>query len=149
MRVLALIVLLVLPAGAQEPPSAEDAAAVRTIIQSQLDAFNRDDGVAAWSHAAPGIQARFQSVEVFMEMVRTGYGPVYRSTAAEFGEIIGSIDMLVQEVIVTGQDGRQALAVYRLGRQPDGSWKIEGVSLRPMPDLTASITPYQGSDRPS
>lgn len=140
MRIAVLLLMFMLPlspAAAQEPPSAQDAAAVRAIIESQLAAFNRDDGATAWSHAAPGIQAKFQTVETFMDMVRTAYRPVYRSAAVEFGEIRGSVDMLVQDVIVTGQDGVRALAMYRLGRQPDGSWKIEGVVLREPPDLTA------------
>jgi hypothetical protein len=140
MRVLALFALILLPivpAHAQEPPTSDDVATVQGIIRSQLDAFNRDDGVEAWSYASPRIQAKFQSVEVFMEMVRTAYSPVYRSISAEFGEIKGSVDMVVQEVVVTGQDGTTALAVYQLGRQPDGSWKIEGVTLQRMPDLTA------------
>ena len=138
MRVLALFLLVIaatLPVQAQEP-SAEDAAAVEAVIRSQLDAFNRDDGVAAFGYAGPGIQAKFQSVETFMAMVRSGYGPVYRSAAAEFGALTPGDGRLIQEVVVTGQDGKAALAVYLLARQADGSWKIEGVSLQELPDLS-------------
>lgn len=130
-----LLLLWLVPAQAQEALSPEDAAAVRNVIQSQLDAFNRDDGNAAFGFAAPAIQARFQTVETFMAMVRTAYSPVYRSAAAEFGLLSASGDHVIQEVVVTGQDGQVALAVYRLGRQPDGSCKIEGVTLQPLPDL--------------
>ena len=138
-RIVPVPVLFVaaLTARAQDMPSADDAAAVQAVIADQLDAFNRDDGQAAWSHAAPGIQGKFQSVEIFMEMVRSAYGPIHRSASAEFGALHGEGDRLVQEVVVTGQDGTTALAVYTLGRQPDGSWKIEGVTLEPLPDLTA------------
>jgi len=138
-RIVPVLMLFVaaLAARAQDVPSAEDAIAVQAVIADQLDAFNRDDGQAAWSHAAPGIQGKFQSVEIFMEMVRSAYGPIHRSANAEFGTLHGEGDRLVQELVVTGQDGTTALAVYTLGRQPDGSWKIEGVTLEPLPDLTA------------
>lgn len=137
MRFLALCTLLllaVMPARAQEAPAA-DRAAIEAVIAEQLAAFNRDDGYAAWGYAAPNIQAKFQSVEVFMAMVRGAYASVYRSRAAEFGPLTGSGDHLLQEVVVTGQDGLQVLARYAMARQADGSWKIEGVSLEELPQL--------------
>lgn len=132
---LSVLLLFLAPARAQEAIDGTDAAAVRQVITSQLDAFNRDDGNAAWSHAGPGIQARFQTVETFMAMVRGAYATVYRSAGAVFGPLTGSGDHLVQEVVVTGQDGRTVLARYRMARQGDGSWKIEGVTLEELPQF--------------
>jgi hypothetical protein len=129
-----VLLLAVMPARAQEATAA-DAAAIRAVITDQLAAFNRDDGNTAWSFAAPNIQARFQTVEVFMAMVRGSYATVYRSRAAEFGTLTGSGDHLLQEVTITGQDGLQVLARYQMGRQEDASWKIEGVSLKELPQL--------------
>jgi hypothetical protein len=137
MRIPALLLLLLiaaLPARAQDAP-AVDAAVIETVIREQLAAFNRDDGNAAWSYAAPVIQAKFQTVETFMAMVRGGYSAVYRSASAAFGPLSGSGDHLLQEVVITGQDGMQVLARYSMGRQGDGSWKIEGVSLEELPQL--------------
>ena len=139
MRAFALLLLMCLaaaPARAEGETSIADAAAVEEIIRSQLDAFNRDDGAAAFGFASPGIQAKFQTVETFMAMVQTGYAPVYRSAAAEFGELRVVGGRLVQEVVVTGQDGARALAVYTLARQPDGSLKIDGCTLHPLPELS-------------
>ena len=136
MAVLASLLLLVLaPARAQEGPDSADAAAVQAVIREQLAAFNRDDGNTAWGFAAPSIQARFQSVENFMAMVRGAYGPVYRSAAAEFGPLTGSGERLMQEVVITGQDGVGVLARYSLVRQGDGSWKIDGVTIEELPQL--------------
>ena len=127
---LAVLFLALAPARAQE---AADGDAVRQVIASQLAAFNRDDGNTAWSYAAPNIQARFQTVENFMAMVRGAYATVYRSAGADFGALTGSGDHLVQDVVVTGQDGLSVLARYRMARQADGTWKIEGVSLEELP----------------
>ena len=131
----ALFVLTILPAWAQSAAESADALAVRSVITEQLAAFNRDDGNTAWGFAAPNIQARFQTVETFMAMVRGDYAPVYRSASAAFGPLTGSGDHLLQEVVVTGQDGLQVLARYAMARQVDGSWKIEGVAIEELPQL--------------
>ncbi len=138
MRLATLFLALVFATGAvaQETPSDADSAAVRDVILSQLDAFNRDDGATAFGFAAPGIQAKFQSVETFMAMVRGAYGPVYRSLGADFVALTSVGDRLVQDVVVTGQDGLSVMATYILARQGDGSWKIEGCTLRELPDLS-------------
>ena len=74
-RLLALLGLLVgLAFGAQaQDVSDADRAAIRDIIQSQVDAFRRDDGDAAFGYASPSIRGMFGSSEIFMDMVRQGY----------------------------------------------------------------------------
>ena len=42
----------------------------------------------------------------------------------------------VQEVLFIGPDGAAVIGYYIMERQPDGSWKIDGVQLVPAPDLT-------------
>lgn len=138
MRVLApflLLCLAVLPARAGETIAPGDAAAVQSVIRQQLDAFNRDDGVAAFGFASPGIRAKFHSVETFMAMVRQAYAPVYHSVSAHFGALRVEGDRLVQEVVVTGRDGVTALASYLMVREPGGGWKIDGCRLEPLDNL--------------
>ncbi len=60
-----------------DPLGAGDRQAIRSIIKSQLDAFQRDDGHEAFSYASPGIRQSLQNPEIFMAMVRSG---VPRST---------------------------------------------------------------------
>lgn len=125
-------VLLGLVAGiaarADEVPAA-DREAIQDIISSQIDAFRRDDGTAAYSYASPTIQGLFPTVDQFMGMVRNGYMPVYRPRAVTFGAIEASPSGPMQKVFLTGPDGRSWVAIYSLERQPDGSWKINGVRL--------------------
>src|SRR6516164_7473734 len=94
-RLLALFAVLFGLAGAAPVQSAQaqslssaDRAAIRQVIQAQVDAFRRDDGGAAFSYASPMIQGMFGTPEVFMDMVRQGYQPVYRPRAFDFREIV-------------------------------------------------------------
>jgi hypothetical protein len=106
-----------------------DANAIKGIISSQIEAFQRDDGAAAYDYASPTIKGFFPSVEQFMGMVRNGYQPVYRPKSVTFGPIVDSPVGPIQKVFLTGPDGRNWVAIYTLQRQPDGSWKINGVQL--------------------
>lgn len=106
---------------------------IRAIIADQLDAFRLDDAPRAFSHAAPGIQRAFPTPEAFMDMVRRGYLPVYRPKEVAFGPAEEIDGTAVQQIFVTGPDGKDWVALYTLERQPDGAWKISGCLLRPAP----------------
>lgn len=116
-------------AQSQDPVESEAGTAVIGVIQSQMAAFLRDDGAAAFAHAAPGIQRIFQTPEIFMTMVRGGYAPVYRPREVEFLAPRAEGPDIVQPVRVTGPDGESVIALYRMQLQPDGTWKIAGVVL--------------------
>ena len=108
-----------------------DRTAIRQVIEQQLQAFQRDDGKAAFSYAAPGIQSKFESAEMFMEMVRSGYQTVYRPRAVQFKDIISLEGTPAQRIIVIGPDGVPMIAVYPMRRMLDGSWRIDGCVLVP------------------
>jgi hypothetical protein len=108
-----------------------DRTAIRQVIESQLQAFQRDDGTAAFSYAAPGIQSKFESAETFMAMVRSGYQTVYRPRAVQFKDIISLEGTPAQRLIVIGPDGVPMIAVYPMRRMLDGSWRIDGCVLVP------------------
>ena len=114
---------------------ADDAGDIQTVISSQLDAFREDNGEAAFVHAAPKIKSMFGTKERFMEMVRTGYPPVYRSSNISFGELSPSGDGFRQEVFMTDPKGQSWIATYTLERQPDGTMKITGVTLKKSDEL--------------
>ncbi len=99
------------------------------MIEQQIDAFKRDNAVGAHSFAAPGIQQIFPSAEIFMQMVRQGYQPVYRPRSYAFDELTRIDGKLVQSVRVVSPDGLPVTALYIMERQPDGSWKIGGCVL--------------------
>ena len=107
---------------------------MQQVIAGQIQAFQSEDGEAAYSFAAPHIKQKFGSPSVFMKMVRDAYSPVYSPAAYDFGPAMQRDNQIVQEVVLTAPDGSQVLALYRLERMEDGSWKIGAVFLREMPD---------------
>jgi len=136
---LVAVILLFVPGlgRAAETLSDGDRAAIRQVIESQLAAFKRDDGAAAYAFATPMIQQKFGTAEHFMTMVRTAYPAVYRPKAVEFRELASSDDMgVMQKVFFVGPDGAGVLAFYQMERQPDGSWKISGCFVTVSPDTS-------------
>ncbi|WP_218578622.1 DUF4864 domain-containing protein [Vineibacter terrae] len=133
-NLLSLWVLLALSlagtvAQAADPPGEDDRAAIQAVIDSQIAAFRRDDGEAAFSYAAPAIRHMFGTVDNFMAMVRGGYRPVYRPQAYHFGAVAVVDGQIVQKVHIVGPDGGAVTAFYIMEQQPDGSWRIAGCSL--------------------
>ena len=123
----------VMPARAApstEPVAAADARAVHSVVAAQLDAFANDDAARAFSYAAPAIQAMFQTPERFVAMVRAGYPVVYRAAGATFLVPQRFGEDIVQGVHLSDGDGAVWLATYRLERQRDGSWRINGCDVQ-------------------
>jgi hypothetical protein len=130
LAILGLILGFAATATAQQPDvSAADQAAIRDVIQSQVEAFRRDDGTAAFGYASPSIQSMFGQSDVFMEMVRQGYRPVYRPKVFDFREIVDLHGQIAQKVHVVGPDGKPVTAIYPMTKLPDGSWRIDGCYL--------------------
>jgi Domain of unknown function (DUF4864) len=132
LAVLSLAVAIGGPAKAQTNDA--DGLAIRQVIESQMAAFQKDDGVSAYSYASPTIQKKFVNADIFLQMVRTGYPAVYRPRDVEFRELKLENGRLLQEVFVVGPDGNPALAIYEMQRQPDGTWRINGCWLERAPD---------------
>jgi len=128
---LLLLALAVVPAAAQDAALSEaDRAAIRDVIGRQVEAFRRDDGDSAFGFASPSIQQMFGRSDVFMDMVRQGYQPVYRPRVFDFREIVELNGQPAQKVHVVGPDGRPVTAFYPMTQLPDGSWRIDGCFLQ-------------------
>lgn len=110
-----------------------DRAAIRSVIQRQIEAFQRDDGPAAFALVSPGIRARFGTAERFLAMVRESYRPVYRPRQVAFLEAVAVEGQVMQKVLVTGPDGLRVMAIYPMLRLPDGAWVTDGCVLVPLP----------------
>lgn len=130
-RALAVLLLALAPAitSAQRAISPEDARAVREVIQAQLDAFQRDDGEAAFALATPGIREVFGDAATFLDMVRRSYAVVYRPRSVQFEEPLLVDGELIQPVSLTDADGRAWIAIYPMQKQPDGRWRTNGCQL--------------------
>jgi hypothetical protein len=132
---LSLILCLGLPARA-DSLSENDAGAIRGVIGQQLQAFQVDDGNLAFSFASPVIQEKFGDPGTFMQMVRGAYDPVYRPSEVEFRELVLQGHVPVQDVLFVDRNGKAWLAHYSMAQMEDGSWRITGVWLEELPDLS-------------
>jgi hypothetical protein len=115
---------------AAAPVAAEDAraAAIRSVIGGQVEAFRRDDAAAAFAFASPMIQELFGTPANFMAMVQRGYPQVYRPQTFTFGRLEQVDGRLYQRVLVKGPDGALVTAVYEMV-EVGGSWRINGCVL--------------------
>lgn len=123
--------LAALPAAAQAPDglSAADRQAILGVIGAQLEAFQADAATDAFSYASPTIRRMFGNADAFMAMVRQGYAPVYRPRRVEMLDLTQTQGGLTQRVFLVGPDGVAVVAHYYMQLQPDGTWRINGVSL--------------------
>ncbi len=125
-----IFIAMVLGCLAPEARAADDVAAAQAVIRAQEQAIARDDAANAYSFAAPVLQAIFGEPDVFMQMVRKNYAPVYRHKRFEFGEGRQSDGNIAQIVYITDAEGAEWEALYTLEKQQDGSLKITGCSLK-------------------
>ena len=111
--------------------SAEDltAASSRAIVERQFDAFQRDDGQAAYALAAPTIKDMFSDADHFMATVRDHYAPVYRHRSADFGAFKESGDEASLEATLVDNDNVVWTALYSFRRVSNGDWLISGCIL--------------------
>jgi hypothetical protein len=129
LTLIAVVFLGAVPAKADESVAPADAAAIQQVIQGQMNAFKVDDWNAAFAYASPGIQTKFESAQVFSQLVTQAYQPVYRPRGVEFREVKNNEFGPTQEVHVIGPDGLSYLAYYTMEKQADGSWRISGCYL--------------------
>ncbi|OEC99045.1 MULTISPECIES: DUF4864 domain-containing protein [unclassified Rhizobium] len=103
----------------------------QSLIEQQIEAFLQDDAATAYSFAAPGIRALFPDKDSFFAMVKKSYQPVYHPGNYAFGKsrAIENGAVVYQEVLITGTDDKDWTAIYQITRQPDGSYKINGVQI--------------------
>ena len=127
------VTCLPLPSAAADPPDvpAGDARGVREVIQAQFDAFAADDAKRAFSYATPQLREAFGSADRFIEVVRSEYPVVYRHATVGFLRPERADGALVQGVHLTDERGVLWLALYRLERQRDKSWRISACQLLP------------------
>ena len=125
--IICLLTLPVSPAAVADEP----VDTVQAVIERQIDAFLHNDAKAAYSFASPTIRDKFPDEASFFEMVKRGYGPVYRPGNYAFGRSKVLDGTVLQEVLITGSDGKDWTVIYQVVRQPDGSYKINGVHMQP------------------
>ncbi|MDF2180520.1 DUF4864 domain-containing protein [Neptuniibacter sp. CAU 1671] len=104
--------------------------AARATISGQIAAFLKNDNETAYSYAAPIIKQQFPNVEIFMLMVVHGFQPVWKPKNYAFGKAIQiGPEEIMQQVFLTGPDGKPYEALYTLTKQKEGDYKISAVRI--------------------
>jgi hypothetical protein len=107
-----------------------DAEAVRAVVQAQLDAFAEDDAAKAFELATVSTRTLLGSPESFLQMIKQEYPAIYRHRGALFTPPEMMINgMALQVVRLTDHDDLVWVAIYRMQREQDGNWKIDGCTL--------------------
>lgn len=122
-----LLIGLIFVLGFAGSAQADDAA-IRDVIASQVDAFQRDDFEEAFTYASPMIQGVFGSPARFGQMVQQGYPMIYRPTGLSFGGLQERGGRTFQNVFFQDARGRGHVAEYEMIEQ-GGTWLINGVRL--------------------
>lgn len=129
MSLLLGLLLFAINEAASEGMHPADARAIRIVIQSQLDAFEEDNAVKAFDLAAASTRVELGDPDNFLRMIKEKYPPVYRHRLAIFSAPEMIDGYALQIVRLTDRDNLVWLAVYRMQREMDGNWKIEGFKL--------------------
>ena len=131
----ALMMVLALMGGPIGKADQKDnVAAMRLVIQTQLNAFARSDAVTAYAQASPEIHSIFPTTEVFMMMVRQGYSALIAPVVVGFLGVIDDSGGPVYQVLVESRDGRRWKAFYTMVQLDDASWRIGGCVLVKLPE---------------
>ncbi len=124
-----LLLISVVNGAAAEAMHPSDVQAIRIVIQSQLDAFEEDDAVKAFDLAAASTRVELGDAENFLRLIKEKYPPIYRHRLAIFSAPEMVDGYALQIVRLTDRDNLVWLAVYRMQRETDGNWKVEGCRL--------------------
>jgi hypothetical protein len=129
--ILAAMAAVMLAVGGLSAARAQDgdAAAIQTVIQSQIEAFLRDDFAAAFSFASPAIREMFGTSDRFGMMVKQGYPMVWRPDLVEFLDLREIRGQPWQVVLMRDANGAYHTLGYQMLQGPDGGWKIDGVQI--------------------
>ena len=114
-------------------PAKADEAAIKSVISSQIEAFQADDFDTAFTFASPMIQGIFGTPENFGTMVRQGYPMVWRPADVQFLGTEMVAGKLWMNVMIRDASGRLHVLGYQMITGENG-WKINAVQVQKVPE---------------
>jgi hypothetical protein len=129
-----LLIGLVAPCGTfgAEPLNditTADAIAIRTVVQSQLEALAEDDATSAFELTTPTKRMQIGTADNFLRMIKEEYTPIYRPRLALFSSPQVIDGNAIQIVRITGDDRHVWVAIFWMLQDEDSEWKIDGCQL--------------------
>ena len=99
---------------------------IETAVRGQILALAARDADRAFGFLTPAIQDYFASSKAFFSTLANQVSPMVRAERFAFAGVDRDTVGAVQKVLLTGPEGHQWLATFKVQRQPDGSWLING-----------------------
>jgi hypothetical protein len=109
-----------------------DKAAIRVVIQNQIEAFRCGDGERAYSYASSGVKEQFSTAEDFFNTLKTAYDSVLIPRSMVFEDLKQVMGIVTQPVLFFASDGDTIIASYVMEKEENGDWKISGCYLAPI-----------------
>ena len=108
--------------------SESDKAMIRQLIEKQLQAFQQQDKVTAFSLTSPTIQQKF-GCQDFISTVERKYGAMIQPRSIMFRgfTLVNNFPALVSTIM--DRDGDLAQAIFIVQHQQDYSWRVHGYDL--------------------
>lgn len=128
---LVLVIMSALAQGQDRSLSADDKTKIQRVIASQIQAFEHDDGVIAFTYAAPAVRRHFGSPQAFMEMVRTDYEVLFHNRSTVFLETAMIEGSVIQPLRIITSDGEVMIALFTMELQAGRQWRVSGCELAP------------------
>ncbi len=106
-----------------------DVKSIQAVVKSHLEALAEDDAAQAFESATLATRVELGSPENFLQLIKDEYSPIYRSRHPIFSvpEVIGGDT--IQMVRVTDETNHVWVALFRMERDVDNSWRIDGCEL--------------------
>lgn len=106
-----------------------DAIAIHDVVQAQLEAFAKDDAVAAFELATLEKRVLIGSPDNFMRLIRELYEPIYRHKTLIYSRPEVVHGNAVQLVRVTDRQSKVWVAIFWMQQDDNLQWKIDGCHL--------------------
>jgi hypothetical protein len=112
--------------------SKDDVLAIRTVIETQIEALHNADFTRAYSCVSPATQSQYADAKAFIEAVKTSYEPIFDSHSVVFEDPKEVMGLVSQPVLLLSGEGDMVMASYLMEKLENGDWKINGCYLAPV-----------------
>lgn len=107
---------------------------IRHAVRGQIRALAARDSDTAFSHLTPVIQDYFADPAAFEKSLLKNAWPMLAVKTFAFADIGREATDAVQKVVLTDTQDNRWMATFKLQRQPDGRWAIQGCFVGPLKD---------------
>lgn len=99
---------------------------IRASIRGHIRALTARDADAAYDILTPLVKDYYNDSNSFLKVLTSQLKPLANARSFAFAEIAREDTQAVQSVVLIDPEGREWIAEFRLERQGDGRWAIQG-----------------------